>query len=154
MIVAWRLVKWSRRDEAFTGEGAKRYPGRWNQRGQRVVYLAESVGLAVLETWVHVEPAQVLLHFALIRVEIPDSLRIRELDKRVLPRNWNRNPPSASTRALGGRWLEQERTPLLRVPSVVAPHATNLLFNPMHPQAVRVKTFPPERFRLDLRLLK
>jgi RES domain-containing protein len=154
VTVAWRLVKWSRRDEAFTGEGARRYPGRWNHRGQRVVYLAESVGLAVLEMWVHLEAAQVQIPFALIRVEIPESLRIRELTAGDLPRRWNRNPPAASTRDLGGNWLRQGRTPFLRVPSVLVPHATNLLFNPLHPLALRVKKHPPERFQLDLRMLK
>ncbi|MCC6739998.1 MAG: RES domain-containing protein [Planctomycetia bacterium] len=153
MTVAWRLVKWHRRGQAFTGEGASRYPGRWNPLGLRAVYLAESPGLAVLEMFVHLETSDALHHFALVRVDIPDRVRIQEAPRR-LPADWRRNPPAASTRRIGGDWLRRGRTALLRVPSVLVPHATNLVLNPLHPDFPRIRIGPPERFRLDFRLLK
>ena len=153
MTVAWRLVKWHRRDQAFTGEGASRYPGGWNPLGLRAVYLAESSELAVLEMFVHLDASEALHHLALIRVEIPDSLRIREVTRR-LPTDWKRHPPPASTRRIGGAWLRRKREPLLRVPSVLVPHATNLILNPFHPDADRIRPGAPERFKLDLRMWK
>lgn len=42
-------------DTAFSGEGAALYPERWNSAGERVVYLADSPALTVLETLVHLE---------------------------------------------------------------------------------------------------
>ncbi|KAF0245519.1 MAG: hypothetical protein FD180_1561 [Planctomycetota bacterium] len=104
--------------------------------------------------WVHLDPAQVQHHFAFIRVEIPDSIRIQEVEVRSLPPNWKRNPPCPSTRRIGAAWLEKRHTPLLRVPSVIVPHATNLVLNPEHPDARRLVIASPERFKLDLRMLK
>ncbi|MCP4191062.1 MAG: RES family NAD+ phosphorylase, partial [Planctomycetaceae bacterium] len=49
MIWAWRLIKANHADDAFAGEGAKRWGGRWNSKGVRVVYTAESLSLATLE---------------------------------------------------------------------------------------------------------
>ncbi|MCE9584751.1 MAG: RES family NAD+ phosphorylase [Planctomycetes bacterium] len=153
MIVAWRLVKWYRRDQAFTGEGASRHPGRWNPAGLRAVYLGESPELAVLEMLVHLDPSEALHQLALIRVEIPESLRIREVPG-PMPRGWNSNPPRACTRTIGEKWLRRRREPLLRVPSVLVPHASNLILNPLHGDAEKLRIGPPERYRMDLRLLK
>jgi RES domain-containing protein len=153
VIEAWRIVTWSRRDVAMTGEAAKKHPGRWNPRGARAVYMADSSGLAVLEMWIHLDPARTALHFALIRISIPNDLGILEPRPAELPAGWRRNPPPASTRALGHRWLKDRRAPLLRVPSVLVPYATNLILNPDHPLASRVAAHKPERFRLDLQMM-
>jgi RES domain-containing protein len=53
MIWAWRLIKANHADDAFAGEGAKRWGGRWNSKGVRVVYTAESLSLATLEVIGH-----------------------------------------------------------------------------------------------------
>jgi len=37
----------------YDGEGAKRAGGRWNSRGNRVVYMSENRSLAVLEILAH-----------------------------------------------------------------------------------------------------
>jgi len=37
MASAWRIVRASRAQTAFTGEGPWRYGGRWNSRGVRIV---------------------------------------------------------------------------------------------------------------------
>ncbi len=57
MTAVWRIVKKSRAGEAFSGEGARRYGGRWNHRGTAVVYVADSLSLAALELFVHIGSA-------------------------------------------------------------------------------------------------
>ena len=51
----WRLVKKRHEYEAFDGEGACRYGGRWNSRGCRVIYASGSLALAVPSIVVPVE---------------------------------------------------------------------------------------------------
>ena len=54
-ITAWRIVRARFADSAFDGEGARRYGGRWNSRGTRMVYTAGSQALAALEMLVHLD---------------------------------------------------------------------------------------------------
>lgn len=56
MTLAWRVLKEKHQGEAFSGEGAKLFGGRWNRKGQAVVYLADSMALAALEQFVHLTP--------------------------------------------------------------------------------------------------
>ena len=42
-------------------------------------------------------------------------------------------------REIGDTWLQECRTPLLRVPSVIIPVGRNILINPLHPKAVAIK---------------
>ena len=45
----------------------------------------------------------------------------------------------AITRGLTASWFDARRSLLLRVPSVLAPHSVNYLFNPLHPAASKAK---------------
>ena len=45
MTRCYRIVKKELESTAFSGEGAAEHPGRWNHRGYRVVYAAESRAL-------------------------------------------------------------------------------------------------------------
>ena len=48
---AWRITRASRPADAFSGEGARLYGGRWNSPGIRLVYTAGSRSLAILRFW-------------------------------------------------------------------------------------------------------
>jgi len=54
MALAWRIVQTHVADRAFTGEGARRYGGRWNSKGYAAVYTSGSISLAILEVLVHI----------------------------------------------------------------------------------------------------
>lgn len=51
---AWRIVKTRHAADAFTGEGAFLFGGRWNSAGGRVVYASATLSLAALEMLVEV----------------------------------------------------------------------------------------------------
>ena len=55
MIRAWRIVKTRYSADAFSGEGARLYGGRWNSPGVAMVYTAGSKSLATLEVLVHLD---------------------------------------------------------------------------------------------------
>lgn len=142
MTVAWRLCRAP--FAALDGEGARRFGGRWNNPGRPLVYLADHPALAVLEVVVHLDlsPEDLPDDYVLLRVALPDE-----------------PPPDlpgaiVETRAAGDRWLASLSSALLRVPSVIVPHATNLLLNPLHPAAHVARVVESTPFHFDPRLLR
>jgi len=151
-MLAFRLVKARHAATALDGEGARRVGGRWNAPGLPVAYCASSLSLAVLELLVHVDPAAVPEDLVAIRIEIPDGLPLRRLLPAELPDDWRRESGRGRLRALGAAWLGARREAVLAVPSVIVPGETNLLVNPRHPDAARIRMLAPEPFTLDARL--
>lgn len=56
------------------GEGARRVGGRWNSPGRPVVYMADSIALAVLENLVHLSRQDFPTGYVVIAARIPDDL--------------------------------------------------------------------------------
>lgn len=54
-------------DTAFNGEGARRYGGRWGSKGTALVYAAENLPLALLETLVGLTDYAQLYEYVFIR---------------------------------------------------------------------------------------
>ena len=133
----------TRRHANLSEEGARIYGGRWNSPGRSVVYTSSCGALAALEYMVHMTklPANMLL----IRIEVPDTLSIEEIDS--LPAD------EKAFRQLGDEWLEHNAAPLLRVPSVLVPRQWNLLINPAHPLSQAIKIADQSPFAFDSRLL-
>ena len=132
-LMAWRLVKEKHAGNAFDGEGARRFGGRWNTRGSSVVYLSSSLSLAALELFVHLTAEDARLRLLAIPVGIPEDLAMEELSMSELPEEWRSEPASDACKVLGSEWLEAGKTLLLKVPSVIVPHESNYVLNPKHP---------------------
>lgn len=152
MIVrSWRIVQAARAADAFSGEGARRYGGRWNHKGVPMVYTVGSVSLAALEMLVHLDSARLLDRFLCIPVDFDDSL-CRKIDPAALPADWDAHPPASATQDLGTDWVRSESSPVLAVPSVPVPLETNYLLNPAHSDFPKLRLGTPESFRYDPRL--
>jgi len=151
MPSAWRIVRAARVYTAFTGEGSRLYPGRWNSPGKHVTYLSEHESLAALEALVHARPLLPTDHYVSFRVEWEDNLTEYLTSKR-LPSGWNAQPPSIASRRIGDQWLEQGRSLALAVPSLLSTSETNFLLNPHHPEFKRIKIGKPIEYRFDPRL--
>jgi RES domain-containing protein len=149
---AWRVVKRRHADEAFNGEGAREYGGRWNSPGKRVVYASETTALALLEVLVHID-ASVLDNYTAIPITFDESM-VTTVDVSVLPKGWNRYPCGMETRTAGDAWLQSAVSPALMVPSVIVPHEWNFLISPEHPEFRRMTIGEPVDFDIDLRLLR
>lgn len=63
------------------GEGARRVGGRWNSPGRAVVYMADSVALAVLENLVHMRRDDFPVGYVVIRALIPNGMRVLSLEQ-------------------------------------------------------------------------
>ena len=150
---AWRIVKRKHSKDAFSGEGARQFGGRWNSAGVPVVYTAEHASLAVLEILVHLQHAPLLQNYVLFRVDFEEAI-VGPLDQSTLPRNWRAYPAPLTLRAIGDQWVADGRSAVLRVPSAIVPLEHLFLLNPQHTEFPRIKVGQPQPFSLDTRLLK
>ena len=152
MITAYRIVKKKWAGNAFDGEGARVYGGRWNSRGQSCVYLAGSESLAILEILVHLDNARQITHYALFSVEL-DEKDIMLLDHDFLPHNWQEDPAPADTADLGDEWLSSQSSLALCVPSSIVTRERNFLLNVDHPAFDNMMDTKVElEFSMDTRL--
>lgn len=148
----WRIVRSRHAEEAFSGEGARRYSGRWHHAGRPAVYTATSRPLALLEILVHVDFEDAPTDFVLIPADVPGEC-VESLEDDDLPEGWDFLPATEASRDLGSTWLRERHSPGLLVPSVVLPQERNVLLNPLHPDFDRVEIGRPEPLDLDPRLI-
>jgi RES domain-containing protein len=153
-MYVWRVARSAHAQQALSGEGARRYGGRWNHIGLAVVYTSQSLSLAVLEYLVNLAVADLPDDLVSIEIEIPDNLPHGEIHIHELPEDWRTFPAIEKLKDLGTDWAQQATTPILLVPSVVIPSEHNWLVNPAHPLSNRVKILTVEPFALDTRLYR
>lgn len=152
MPYAYRIVKTKYADLAFTGEGAKLYGGRWNSRGKRATYAAESIALAALELLVHLKSDRILSAYTLFQLTLNDG-QIMVLDKQALPADWSHQSAPRSTSRIGDEWLGKCLSLALKVPSIIVPEEYIFVLNPAHddyPEVVERAGSHP--FQFDSRL--
>ncbi|QVL53648.1 MAG: RES family NAD+ phosphorylase [Cyanobium sp. M30B3] len=151
VLRAWRLSK-ARYAGDLTGQGAARDGQRWNQPGQRAVYLGMTPEITVLEVLVHLNGV-LSAPLALCGYDVPDTPGlIAEADPIALPAGWNAIHHGHASATFGGDWLRVGEQLGLVLPSVVVPQARNLLLNPLHPAMAQVALVHQEAFQLDQRL--
>jgi RES domain-containing protein len=152
-VTAWRITKRKHARNAFSGEGAREFGGRWNNPGTAVVYTAQSQSLAALEMLVHLGSADLLEKYVLLAADF-DQLLIKVLNRSDLPRNWRTDPPPAQVRSIGDEWVIGAGSAVLQVPSVLVPGESNFLLNPAHQDIARIRFGKATAFRFDARLGK
>ncbi len=149
-IVSYRIVKEQRSINAFDGEGARRYAGRWNSKGVPIVYTSESLALCSLEIFVHLPSYELLKNYVYIKVSFDSDLI---LDAQPT-KGWDERPVSKISQAIGDQWVEENQKPVLRVPSVIVPDGNNYLLNFNHPDSKQIKIADPLPLDFDPRLKK
>ncbi|TVP60318.1 MAG: RES domain-containing protein [Halomonadaceae bacterium] len=154
MPVVYRLLKKKRLADAFSGEGARLYGGRWNSRGKACTYVAGTEALAILEVMVHLSNYEQLKDFVLLELEIPDDL-IEIPGNAQLPDNWREDPAPVETLEIGDRFLECKELLALQLPSTIAPREHIFLLNPGNSDYEKVTGKAKElEFYPDPRLVK
>ena len=147
-MIVWRICSRKYQETAFSGEGGLYASGRWHPQGLKIVYTAESLALASLEIFVHLESNNVPL--VAIKAHIPD-VAIEKVER--LPDNWQEVSAYPLLQKIGRDWLTSGETPILKVPSAIVPVEYNYLLNPQHPD-LQVILEPPVEFRFDRRMWK
>lgn len=153
MIDLWRITQARYQDQAYSGEGARRYGGRFNSPGRAVVYTSGSLSMSVLELLANLDDydPEVLKYGVPASIE---SAYVEELAPGELPKDWRPFPHGTAARRLGDRWLAAKSSLVLVVPSAVVPRERNYLINPMHSDMQHLVIGRPEPLEIDPRLVR
>src|SRR5688572_17912578 len=104
MLTVWRLTTARFARSAFSGEGARLYGGRWNNKGIPLVYTAATQALAMLEMLVQDEPLRA--RYVVIDARIPASVKVERLSIDDLPADWRELHARGKLRAIGSAWAQ------------------------------------------------
>ena len=153
-MVLWRIAvetpDWEAHD--LSGRDVKDKGGRWSQPGTPLVYACRSIGVACLETLVHLAPGEVPANRYLVRIHVPlDVWTSRARFQTGI--GWDAQPPGRVSQSWGMEWVRDRACALASVPSVIVPEETNVLINPRHPDARHVTATKLRRWTYDLRLM-
>lgn len=127
----------SRRHPLWDGRGAGDFGGRWNPPGIAVIYAASSLALAMIERLVQ---RRALADTVYVEAEVPDDASVEDVTASP-PDGWA-DPGYSAGQAFGRAWVEEGRSALLLVPSVVVRREKNVVVNPAHPDASRIRVGP------------
>jgi RES domain-containing protein len=151
-MVGWRLDRKEFGPTWNSGEGAFRFGGRWNSRGNRIVYAALDPSTCILEVAVHktFRALDIVPHILTsFRIESAADVHIVDADD-VPNANWLRpGIPSAGQQAFGD--LLTAKHPFVLIPSAVSTRSWNVIFDPGL-AAGRYALLRQEAFALDTRL--
>lgn len=152
MLAAYRIFKTKLSKTWYDGEGVFLFGGRWNTRGTRILYCAESLSLAALEMLVHLDSAELLssYSYATLEFEEGDVSPVEDLTK--LPKSWSASPPPLAVQDIGDKWASSMNSLVLRVPSSIVTGEFNYLVNVDHADFSTIKRGKPRVFRFDERL--
>jgi RES domain-containing protein len=152
-MVGYRLLRKERACDAFSGEGARRYGGRWNPKNIPAVYGSEHLSLAVLEFRVNqatYDPKDGYVYFLF---EFDEALTETVTER---PEGWRErfSPDGSKTaaQAFGEDWFLESRSAVLSVPSAVLQTERNFVLNPRHPDFQKIRIGPKMELNLDPRL--
>ena len=152
-VRAYRIGRHSVDRPIYDTTGAEDAPGRWNKKGEGVIYASEYYSTAVLETLVHLPVPQLPDNRHVATFSIPPNTSFETFK----PENhvgWDNRYYPTVARDYGSSWYQENRSAVLLVPSVIAPCDKNLVINPNYPGALQFVRSPSSilPFRWDERL--
>lgn len=152
-MILWRIVADTRSYGAddLSGAGAAKNPGRWNDAGQRVLYTAPTIAIAVLETAAHIDDAGLPLNRYLVEITVPDAVWARRavLDTSKLDLTWAAIPAGRGSVKHGSDLIKSDSAALLVVPSAIVPKEPAVVINTHHPDAAALKARIVRVFEYD-----
>jgi len=135
----------------LSGKGASIGGGRWNSKNTEIIYCAESRALAMAEVIVHIE-IDTAPTYAMLSIDIPKSIKVKEVATNSLPINWSVFPHQYQTQNVGDKFIAVNKFCLLKVPSAIVHGDYNILINPFHKDFSKIKVVDVANFPLDERL--
>jgi RES domain-containing protein len=118
-----------------------------------MVYTSGSIALACLETLAHLAAGDLPLNRYLVKIEVPDAVwKAAEIFDPRHHVGWDAIPAGRVSLDAGDAWAAARASALLIAPSVIVPEENNILVNPAHPDAARLRAKKLRRWTYDPRL--
>ncbi len=134
----------------FSGDGAQRIGGRWNLVGRPAIYASQNLSCAMLELRVHLNGIPLPNTHKYIEITSSSTVSTEELSLKVF-QSWDISS-GANSKEYGTKWLEEKRSLILIVPSIVIPQEKNFIINPNHQEFEKLKASKPRSMAWDKRL--
>ncbi|MBC7890524.1 MAG: RES family NAD+ phosphorylase [Ferruginibacter sp.] len=146
-MIVYRITtdQWSK---SLTASG---YAARWSAKGYFVIYTAESRSLAWLENLVHRSGEGNNNLYKVMLIDIPDTIPIENTDAFCLKKDWHTTDNYGYCQSIGSKWLNELKSAVLKVPSIVIKKEHNYLINPHHPDFKKITLTGNEDFDFDRR---
>ncbi len=146
----WRIAAGAH--PVWSGEGARLFGQRWNPPGFPAIYAGTSFAVCLVELLVHANRKSPPSAARFVEAIVPDDVS-REMFVPASHPGWDDLRDMSVAQAFGRDWIQNRRSALLVVPSVVtAGRDTNVVVNPDHPDAARISIGPETAVALDRRL--
>lgn len=130
MIEIWRVVTAPAASQAYTGEGARLFGGRWSSCGTAMIYAAAHISTAFLE--ISVLDRSFQAPYVIVPATIPPAIKVSAIRVEQLPVDWRQQTGVETLRRLGDDWQKNMVSAVLVVPSVIVPQESLYLLNPNH----------------------
>ncbi|MEI6754651.1 MAG: RES family NAD+ phosphorylase [Paludibacter sp.] len=149
-MIVYRLSK-AKYANDLSGKGAEIAGGRWNSKGVSMIYTSESRALATTEIAVHTSLGNIPIDYCIISLEIPDAA-IKTVEMTDLPLDWSEVPPKLSSQKFGDKFVFENNSLVLKVPSAVVEGDFNYLINPKNKDIGLIRIVKVSPFTFDRRL--
>ncbi|RMB56440.1 RES domain-containing protein [Dokdonia sinensis] len=137
----------------LSGEGARKWGGRWNPKGTAVLYTAENSSLALLEKLVHTDVDLLRAPQRLLTIEIPDHFKIKTINTTDLPKQWQLPLHYKMLQHLMLTYFK-EGFHGISVPSAINSKDAVLVFDVSHTDYHQIEIIETEPVFFDTRLIK
>lgn len=134
------------------GKGAKISGGRWNRKGNAMLYCGTTISLAVLETFVHLQAGGLPLNRYLVEIDIPAQVWKKARHFTHPPIGWDAIPTGKVSLDEGDNWLRSNSCAVALVPSVIVAEEFNVLINPAHADSIHINARKVRKWTYDPRL--
>lgn len=133
------------------GRGAEASGGRWNRESTPLLYASNSRALACLETMVHFGTSLPFNRY-LVEISVPRALwEARMVFDAIANVGWDAEPAGHVSLGWGTDWARGRGSLIAEVPSVIVPEESNVLINPLAPDAERLGVRKVRRWLYDAR---
>ena len=103
-MLVFRIVHKRYADSLF----ASGLEGRWNSEGKKVLYTAESISLAYLETLAHRKGLGFNKDFRIMVIKIPNNAPMQTVASSELSKNWRDFRNYSDCQKIGNAWFDAE----------------------------------------------